>query len=140
MKKYMINELYTDGYERFAVVRGVDYDAEFTVHFMECDEYVEYGAASEKRKAGDVLKGKLAIALVTADKKTDEEVMHRQPLPKSPYIEAVVYVYQVIDDYSIYAVSSMANDKVLVKFEHKSDYREGDRIFIKGSVEITLEN
>ena len=140
MKKYMINALYVDGYERFAVIKGMDYDVEFTVHFLDCEEYVEAGSASQEIRVGDVLEGKISVDLVTVSQKTDEEVMHRQTIEKSPHVEAVVYVYQVVDAYSIYAISSIANEKILIEFEDKVNYREGDRIYIEGSMEMTLAN
>lgn len=140
MKKYVINALYADGYERIAVIKGTDYEVEFTVHFLECDEYLENGSPSQKRKAGDVLEGKIAVNLVTVSHKTDEEVMHRQTIEKSPHVEAVVYVYQVVDAYSLYAISSIANDRILIEFEDKVNYREGDRIYVEGSMEMTLTN
>ena len=41
MKKYVINEIYSDGYERFAVVQETEHNAMFAVKFLEFDEYLE---------------------------------------------------------------------------------------------------
>ena len=40
MKKYIINEIYSDGYERFAIIEGRGDDVKLNVHFFEYDEYI----------------------------------------------------------------------------------------------------
>lgn len=138
MKKYIIKEIYADGYERFAVITGINSDNQFTVHFMEYDEYIENGRVPRKRKAGDALQGELFIDLVTIDKKMDKELLHRQAIQNSSHIEAVVQVDQVKDDFCLYAFSSIIDDKILVEFEHEVDCRPGDRVYIEGSLEMSL--
>lgn len=134
--KYIINELYANGYERYALIEKIDNSTKFTVYFLEYDEYIASGEASQKRKAGDILEGEITIDLVTASKKTDEEIMYRQTIPKSSHIEAIVQVHQIIDDYSAYVISSIIDDTILVEFEHAVDYIKGDKIYIEGSLEM----
>lgn len=132
----MISEIYADGYERTAIVNEINYDARYIVHFLEYDEYLEKDGKSLKRKTGDILEGTISINLVSISKRVDKALMHRQVMKKSSHIEAIVEVSQVIDDYSVYAFSSVSNDKILIEFEDTVDYMEGDRIFIEGSLEI----
>lgn len=136
MEKYIIGEIYADGYERIAIVKGINYDAKFVVHFLEYDEYLEKDETSLKRKTGDILEGDISINLVNISKRVDKDFMHRQAIKNSSHIEAIVEVAEIIDGYSIYAFSSVSNDKILIEFEDSVDYRKGDRIFIEGSLEI----
>ncbi len=39
MKKYIINEIYPDGYERFVMIEEVGKDVKINAHFLEYDEY-----------------------------------------------------------------------------------------------------
>lgn len=61
MKKYIINKLFVDGYERIAVVRGVECDANYIVHFLEHDEYLSNCEKTEKKHVGDMIEGNLSI-------------------------------------------------------------------------------
>lgn len=137
MKEYIIKEIYADGYERIAKLETIDSGEKFTVHFLEYDEYLENGQESEKKKIGDIIEGDISIDLVTVNRKIDVGVMHRQVIGNSPHIEAVVEVSRIVDNYSVYAFSSISTDEVLVEFESEVDYKDGDRVFIEGSLEIS---
>ena len=65
MKRYIINEIQSDGYERFAIIEEIGQSIKINVHFFEYDEYLENGEQSRKKKKGDVLEGNLSIELVT---------------------------------------------------------------------------
>lgn len=134
--KYIMKEIYTDGYERIAVLKGMEIGEKIIVHFLEYDEYLENGVKTEKKKAGDVIEGELSIDLVTVNKKTNKEVMHKQIIKKSSHIEAIVEVFHIVDNFSLYAFSTIANDEILIEFESAIDYKVGDRIFIEGSLEM----
>lgn len=136
IKKFVINEIYPDGYERFATMKELGQDVEWNVHFIEYDEYLESGEASEKKKKGDLLEGNLAISLVTFRQRVEEDFCHHQDIPKSPHIEAIIEVRQIIDAYTIYAVSSILDDAILVEFESAVDYKVGDRVRVTGSLEL----
>lgn len=114
MRKYVINEISTDGYERFAVIQVSGQDVKLNVHFLEYDEFLENSEESSKKKKGDILKGDLSIELVSFSKKIDEELRYYQKIQKSSHIEAVVEVAQVIDEYSLYALSSILEDRILI--------------------------
>lgn len=138
MEKYVINEIYPDGYERIAIITSLDCTTNYTVHFLEYDEYIENIAELQKRKAGDLLEGEISVELVSDAEKVDNEIRHKQTIPKSSHIEAVVQVCQVINEYSVYVNSSISAGRILVDFEHAVDYQEGDIIFIKGSLEMNV--
>ena len=136
MRKYVINEIVTDGYERFAVIQLGGQDVKLNVHFLECDEFLEKCEVSSKKKKGDILVGDLSVELVSFSKKIDEELRYYQKIQRSSHIEAVVEVAQVIDEYSLYARSSILEDSILIEFESAIDYQRGDRILIIGSLEM----
>lgn len=138
IKKYVIKEMTVNGYERFAVIQGSGEDKELCVHFLEYGEFLENSKESSIKK-GDILEGEVSIELVCSSKKVDEELSHTQKISKSSHIEAVVEVVQVIDGYSLYAISSILQDCIVVEFESAVDYKVGDRILIIGSLEINIE-
>lgn len=136
MQKYVIKEIYSDGYERFALIEGIEQDVKLNVHFLEYDEYLEHGEESRKKKKGDMLEGDISIELVTVNYKVEKDLFHHQEIQKSSHIEAIVEVTQIIDEYSLYAMSSIINDNVLIEYESVVDYKVGDRVFIIGSLKL----
>lgn len=136
MKKYVINEISTDGYERFAVIQRSGQDVELNVHFLEYDEFLENNEESSKKRKGDILEGDLSIELVSSNRRVEEALSFGQNLPKSSHIEAVIEVVKVIDEYSLYAHSSILEDSILIEFESEVDYKVGERVFVIGSLEI----
>ena len=61
MGSYVISEIYSDGYERFAMIEDVEKNIKVNVHFLEYDEYLESGEKSQKKKKGDTLDGSLEL-------------------------------------------------------------------------------
>lgn len=57
MKRYIINDVITDGYERFAVIHDSVGDIELNVHFLEYDEFLENNEESSRKKKGDEIEG-----------------------------------------------------------------------------------
>lgn len=137
MKKYIINEIYSNGYERFAMIEEVGKDVKINVHFLEYDEYLENSEESQKKKKGDILEGDISIELVTFSQKVDEELTYHQEIQKSPHIKAIIEVTQIIDEYSVYALSSILEDKVLIEFENAVSYKVGERVLVVGSLELS---
>ena len=136
MNKYIIKTIHSDGYERFAVVKELEHDVNLVVHFWEYDEYLETGEESKKKKIGDLLEGNLSIGLVTNSQKVDEELFYYQEIQNSSHIEAIVEVIQIVDEYAVYALSSILDKKILIEFESAVDYKVGDKISIIGSLEM----
>lgn len=136
MKKYIINEISSDGYERFATIEEIGKNVKINVHFLEYDEYLESGEASRKKKKGDILEGDISIELVTFSQKADEDLSHYQEIKKSSHIKAIIEVAQIIDAYSVYALSSILDDNILIEFENVVSYRVGERVLVIGSLEL----
>ena len=136
MGSYVISEIYSDGYERFAMIEDVEKNIKVNVHFLEYDEYLESGEKSQKKKKGDTLDGDISIQLVTFSRKADKALIHRQKIQKSPHIEAIIEVEQIIDEYSIYALSTISDRDILIEFENAVSYKVGERDLVIGSLEL----
>ena len=138
MGNYVINEIYSDGYERFAIIEDIGKHIKINVHFLEYDEYLESSENSQKRTNGDILDGDLSIQLITFSRKVDvkETLIHFQKIQNSPHIEAVIEATQIIDEYSMYALSTVADSNILVEFENTVSYKVGDRVLVIGSLEL----
>ena len=137
MGSYVISEIYSDGYERFAMIEDVEKNIKVNVHFLEYDEYLESGEKSQKKKKGDTLDGDISIQLVTFSRKADKALIHRQKIQKSPHIEAIIEVAQIIDEYSIYALSTISDRDILIEFENAVSYKVGERVLVIGSLELS---
>ena len=88
MNKYRIEEIYGDGYERWAKVKRDD-NREVYIYFIEYDEYLLNNDNSVKRKKGDIIIGNLKIALVTEYKIiSNKESGYIQNIDKSSNITA----------------------------------------------------
>lgn len=53
------------------------------------------------------------------------------------YVEAVIEVTQIIDKYSVYALSSVLDGNILIEFENEVNYKVGERVLIVGSLELS---
>lgn len=137
MGSYVISEIYSDGYERFAMIEDVEKNIKVNVHFLEYDEYLESVEKSQKKKKGDTLDGDISIQLVTFSRKADKALIHRQKIQKSPHIEAIIEVEQIIDEYSIYALSTISDRDILIEFENAVSYKVGERVLVIGSLELS---
>lgn len=54
----------------------------------------------------------------------------------SSWVNAVIEVTRSVDDYSLYAKSSITEEDILLEFETKVAYQTGDRLLINGSLEF----
>lgn len=136
MKKYVIDEIYSDGYERFAIIEEVGKAAKINVHFFEYDEYLENHEESRKKKKGDIIEGDLSIELVTFSQIAEGHFSHHQEIKKSPHIKAIIEVTQIVNVYSIYARSSILEEPILIEFENAVSYKVGERVLVIGSLEL----
>lgn len=135
MDKYMIEELHVDGIERKAVIRN-NLSERLVVYFVEPTEYLESNEFSKIKKVGDFLEGNIEIDCASVIRKTNVPLMYKQPIFNSYHIEAVVEVVEVIDEFSLYAITSIIENKVLVDFDEKVSFNIKDRIFIDGCLSI----
>lgn len=138
MDKFVVNEIYADGYERFAVVQPCEQERNICVHFLEYDEFLESNKETSKRNIGDLLEGELSISLVCASKKVYKEIDYCQKIPKSSHIEAVVEVVKVVDEDLLKVRSSILPGNIMIEFERTVDYKVGDRIWVSGSLELNI--
>ena len=139
MEKFIIKKIEADFYERWLRVKKIDDGKEFGIYFVEFSEDVfMMNNISIKRKVGDIIEGNLFIAWITEFEKTDEELMYVQ---KNEYsgIDAVVEITEVINEFTYYAKNSIVDRDIILDMEKDMDLKKGDRIYIKGSLQIELE-
>lgn len=135
MKNYQIEKIIPDFIERFITVTDVDKKKLF-VHFMEYNECLDAGEESQIRKPGDIICGNLAISLVINTHKTDEKLYYIQRHEGYPSIEAVVEVIEIVDEYTIFANSTLSDTPIKIEFENAQHLEIGDNIWISGSLEL----
>ena len=140
MGKYVIKWIRSDGYERFATIEDVRNSAILNIHFLEYDEYLVNGEASQKKQQGGIIDGVISIKLVCFSKRVGEPLSHHQKVKNYPHIEAIVEVTQIVDDYSVYAISSISDCPILVAFENVINYKIGEKILVIGSLELVNES
>ena len=157
MKRYLIKEiLIADTYERIALVKRLSDDKEIFVYFLSHDDFVTDIKEIKNIKKGDILEGRLLIDFVCKSMKINNKkneqssrsfhfkslvnksnkISYEQPIKNSSYIEAIVEVYRVIDEYSIYVKSDISDRKILIDFESRISYNKGDMIYVEGELKI----
>ena len=157
MKRYLIKEiLLADTYERIALVKRLSDDKEIFVYFLSHDDYLTDIKEIKSIKKGDILEGRLLIDFVCKSMKINNKkneqsshsfhfkslvnksnkISYEQPIKNSSYIEAIVEVYRVIDEYSIYVKSDISDRKILIDFESRVSYNKGDMIYVEGELKI----
>ena len=118
----------TFGYDRFVDAEMEDKN-KIIVHFMEYDEL---------KFVGSIIKGELRIDLVTGSYVKNGELMFEQPHRHSSHIIATVEVKRIVDEFSLYAKTSICDEEILVEFESKVKYGINDRIYSVGSLEFDI--
>ena len=157
MKKYLVEKiLKVDGIERFVLVKDTSDNKKLKMYFLSHDDYVTDIKEIKSIKKGDILEGRLLIDFVCESMKINNKkneqsshsfyfkslvnksnkISYEQPIKNSSYIEAIVEVYRVIDEYSIYVKSDISDRKILIDFESKVSYDKGDMIYIEGGLKI----
>ena len=139
MEKFIIKKIEADFYERWLRVKKIDDGKEFGIYFVEFSEDVFImNNICMKRKVGDIIEGNLFIAWITEFERTNKELMYVQ---KNEYsgIDAVVEITEVINEFTYYAKNSIVDRDIILDMEKDMDLKKGDRIYIKGSLQIELE-
>ena len=139
MEKFIIKKIEADFDERWLRVKKIDDGKEFGIYFVEFSEDVfMMNNISIKRKVGDIIEGNLFIAWITEFERTNKELMYVQ---KNEYsgIDAVVEITEVINEFTYYAKNSIVDRDIILDMEKDMDLKKGDRIYIKGSLQIELE-
>jgi|APHig6443717817_1056837.scaffolds.fasta_scaffold16294_2 hypothetical protein len=140
MKSYEIEEIYGDGYERWAKIKTESTLKGLFVHFIEYDEYLENTNISIKRKKGDTINGILKIGLVTEFKVIDEEKKgYIQSIKNSSNITTIATVKEINDSDTIVCRIEYLDDDIVVEFEDDVEIEVDTTIELNGSLELDIE-
>ncbi len=131
----IIQNIISDGYERFLVVNTIE-NKKLFVHYIEYSEYLNDNEKTKIRNVGDILSAEIRIDLVSNSYITNRELDFFQEIDNSSSIKAIIEVKEVIDEYTIFAKTSLCNEVMLIEFENKITYQQNDRVYIEGSLEI----
>ena len=131
----IIQNIISDGYERFLVVNTIE-NKKLFVHYIEYSEYLNDNEKSKIRNVGDILSAEIRIDLVSNSYITNGKLDFFQEIDNSSSIKAIIEVKEVIDEYTIFAKTSLCNEVILIEFENKITYQQNDRVYIEGSLEI----
>ena len=133
--RMIIQNIISDGYERFLVVNTIE-NKKLFVHYIEYSEYLNDNEKTKIRNVGDILSADIRIDLVSNSYITNRELDFFQEIDNSSSIKAIIEVKEVIDEYTIFAKTSLCNEVMLIEFENKITYQQNDRVYIEGSLEI----
>ena len=133
--RMIIQNIISDGYERFLVVNTIE-NKKLIVHYIEYSEYLNDNEKTKIRNVGDILSAEIRIDLVSNSYITNRELDFYQDIDNSSSIKAIIEVKEVIDEYTIFAKTSLCNEVMLIEFENKITYQQNDRVYIEGSLEI----
>ena len=133
--RMIIQNIISDGYERFLVVNTIE-NKKLFVHYIEYSEYLNDNEKTKIRNVGDILSAEIRIDLVSNSYITNRKLDFFQEIDNSSSIKAIIEVKEVIDEYTIFAKTSLCNEVMLIEFENKITYQQNDRVYIEGSLEI----
>lgn len=131
----VIQNIITDGYERFVVVNTIN-NKNLIVHYIEYSEFLEDNEKTALKNIGDIIVSDIKIDLVSNSYITNKKLGFIQEFENSPNIKAIIEVKEVVDEYTIYAQSSLCDVSILIEFENKMMYKKYDRVYIEGSLEL----
>lgn len=131
----VIQNIITDGYERFVVVNTIN-NKNLIVHYIEYSEFLEDNEKTALKNIGDIIVSDIKIDLVSNSYITNKKLGFIQEFENSPNIKAIIEVKEVVDEYTIYAQSSLFDESILIEFENKMMYKKYDRVYIEGSLEL----
>lgn len=133
--KMTIQRIIVDGYERFVAIKTMD-NKNLIVHYIEYGEFLNNNEKTKLRNVGDLLDTEIRIDLVSNSYITNDQLSFIQEIENSSNIKAIIEVKKVVDEYTIYAKTSLCDEMILIEFENKMMYRPYDRVYIEGSLEI----
>lgn len=141
MGNFIINEIFSDGYERWANVKDLKSGKMLNVYFLEYDEYLE-GGVSKKRQKGDFITGVIKLSSVFLEEANVEgDLLFKQPIKNSPHLEAIIEVLEVLDGFTIMAYLLDFKDPIEVDFETNTleKMKVGAKIKITGTLEVDIK-
>ncbi|AGX44479.1 hypothetical protein [Clostridium saccharobutylicum] len=140
MNSFKLEEIYGDGYERWAKVTECSSNIENLVHFLEYDEYLENGNNTGKRRKGDIINGNIKIDLVTKYKLIDNAKSgFVQSIDNSSNITAIGKVKEIEDSDTLICSINNLGENIMVEFENDIDIKVGETLEISGSLELEIE-
>jgi hypothetical protein len=140
MKSYTIEEIYGDGYERWARIKLESSNERVYVHFIEYDEYLENTSIPVKRKKDDILNGNIKIDLVTEFRVVnDGRAGFSQSINNSSDITAIGKVKEIEDSNIIICSITGLGDEIIVEFENEIVTEVNTTIEVNGSLELEIE-
>lgn len=140
MRKYVIEKIYGYEYDRIMIVKRISDKKIFNILFVNYEKYIENTQELKSETINDIEEQKLFINFVCNSVKSKNRLMYEQPIKESPYIEAVVEVYKVLSGDKLYAITSFLEDKILISFETDVNYKEKERIYLEGELQIYADN
>lgn len=137
---YKIEEIYGDGYERWAKIEISNSKRKIWVHFVEYDEYLDSDNYLSKRKKGDILSGQIKISLVDSyeDKNKDEQGFF-QPINKSSTVIAIGKVVESNGTDIVVCKIDGLGDNIIIEFEYDLVIEINTNIKVQGALEIELK-
>ena len=141
MIEYEIEEIYGDGYERWAKIKFKNSIRGLYVHWIEYDEYLEDTDIPTKRKRGDTIRGILKISLVTEFKVIkDNGKGYIQSIKNSCGISAIANVKRINDSDTIVCRIEDLGEEIVIEFENDIEIELNTTIEINGSLELDVNN
>lgn len=140
-RKFLINEIKGDGYDRVAYLEEQESILKLWVHFIQFDEYVESFQGMTQNVKGDIIGGELKIDLVVKYEKnsSNKELGFDQPIVGSSHIFANGIVTQIEDECMIRCNINGLSTDIAIKFENDTAINIGDRIQLGGSLELEIK-
>lgn len=126
----VIQNIITDGYERFVVVNTIN-NKNLIVHYIEYSEFLEDNEKTALKNIGDIIVSDIKIDLVSNSYITNKKLGFIQEFENSPNIKAIIEVKEVVDEYTIYAQSSLCDESILIEFENKMMYKSMIEFILK---------
>ena len=148
MKKYIITDIGRDMdrgvEERIGLgIKTIDTDVKLNVYCQDEQEYID---GDKARKNGDIIEGELYIQRAYFVKKTDFKLQHKWTRLEisrvSPYIEVVVKVTRIVNEYTICGITDFTEEEIPIRFSYveknsnanKKLFKEGDIILLSGAI------
>jgi len=132
VKKFLVEEIISDGYERHVHLQDMSGKLNVWASFIECEEYLEEGVQSSIIVPGNCVSGEISIVLVTNyDKNMEGGTGFQQPIKKSPHINAYAVVVSLADENTILCKIDGLSNEMKVEYEKSFDFKVGDNIKIR---------
>ncbi len=139
-KKFVINDIKGDGYDRIAYLQEQKSDLKLCAHFIQFDEYVDSLQDMTKNIKGDTIRGELKISLVIKYEKNNDNKKFgfTQPIDGSSHIIANGVVIQIEDECTIRCSINGLSTDIGIEFENDIVINIGDRIQLEGTLELEI--